>query len=176
MSRLSEFFRGKETELGVFYPNHCLVAVFPDQEAAERVAALLEGRGFAKGEAIAANGTEVIELAKEDDGLLSFLVKAMSRFFATEQIFTDHDLERARHGAGFLAVHCPTEELMHKAWQVIEPQTDLWTPAITPAAESSTWLKPIRRQMAILKGAVCTNANRERAAWRFRLSDSAAWE
>jgi hypothetical protein len=43
--------------------------------------------------------------------LPGFVMQAISRFFATEQVFTDHDLEDTRQGAGFLAVRCPTDDL-----------------------------------------------------------------
>ncbi len=49
----------------------------------------------------------------------------MSRFFGTEQIHAGHDLAHARHEAGFLAVHCPTEETMKKAWAIFEPEAPL---------------------------------------------------
>ena len=52
---------------------------------------------------VAADGKAVLEL-----------------FFATEQVFADHALEDARHGAGFLAVRCPTDHLKNSALSVIE--------------------------------------------------------
>jgi hypothetical protein len=125
MSRLAEFFKGKETELGVFYPTHCMIAVFPNLEASERLVAKLLNGAFAKDDVIAASGAEVIELAKDDTSLLSVLMKPLSRFFATEQIYTDHDLEHAGRQAGFLVVHCPKDERKNEAWKLIEPETPL---------------------------------------------------
>jgi hypothetical protein len=34
MSQLATFFNGSDTRLGVFYPEHFLIAIFPDVEQA----------------------------------------------------------------------------------------------------------------------------------------------
>jgi hypothetical protein len=52
-------------------------------------------------------------------------MRAISRFFDTEQKFADQDLEDAQQGAGFLAVHCRTDELKNTSWSVIEPEEPL---------------------------------------------------
>jgi len=78
--------------------------------------------GFASDEVIATDGAEVLRLAQEETGLGSVLMQSLSRFFATEQVYTDHDVEHARHGAGFLAVHCPTELTKAEAWRLIQPE------------------------------------------------------
>ena len=52
-------------------------------------------------------------------------MEGISRFFATEQVFADHDLEDARRGAGILAVRCPTDNLKNVAWSLIEPEGPL---------------------------------------------------
>jgi hypothetical protein len=125
MSRLTGFFKGSDTTLGVFYPNHYLVAVFGDLQAAQDAVRKLRTAGFAEDETISAGGKEIVELATDETGLGGFLMQALSRLFATEQLFTDHDLEHARHGAGFLAVYCPTEKTKKDAWSVLEPETPL---------------------------------------------------
>ncbi len=125
MSVLANFFKGSDTRLGVFYPNHYLVAVFRDPEKAAAVVQKLWHAGFEKGDAIATDGSAVLELDKEETGLMGFVMQAMSRFFATEQVFTDHDLEHARHGAGFMAVHCPTDELKQRAWNIVKGEKPL---------------------------------------------------
>lgn len=120
MAVLSDFLKGSETTLGVFYPTHHLVAVFPDQETAQQVAAKLGSAGFAVSDVIAVGGKDVIELEEQHTGVGGFLMQALSRFFATEQVYTDHDLEHARHGAGFLAVHCRDEKAKDKAWEIVK--------------------------------------------------------
>jgi hypothetical protein len=120
MSVLTNFFKGSDTKLGVFYPEHYLVAVFRNPRTAAHAVKKLWDAGFERSDAIATDGRAVIELEKEETGLAAFVMQAMSRFFSTEQLFTDHDLKHARHGAGFLAVHCPTEDLKQTAWDLVK--------------------------------------------------------
>jgi hypothetical protein len=122
MSNLAKFFKGSDTTLGVFYPNHYLIAVFRNVEVAQQVLRRLQAAGFGEDEAIATGGEEVIALANEETGLGSFFMQALSRFFSTEQKYTDHDLEHARHEAGFVAVHCPTEASKKKAWVMMQSE------------------------------------------------------
>ncbi len=109
----------------MFYPTHHLIAVFRDSAAAESAVHKLWDAGFASSDAIAMSGKAVAEFEQEETDLARFVMQAISRFFATEQVFADHDLEDARHGAGFLAVRCPTDELKNTAWSVIEPEGPL---------------------------------------------------
>jgi hypothetical protein len=125
MAALAEFFKNSEIRLGTFYPNHCLVAVFPNGEIARQVVSNLNLAGFAPDEAIAADGREVVELESDETGLAGFLMQAISRFFATEQKFADHDLESARHGAGFVAVRCRDEKRKDKAWGIVKGEAPL---------------------------------------------------
>lgn len=122
MSALANFFHGSETRLGVFYPTHYLVAVFANPKLAAEAVSKLRGAGFSPSEAISTDGQAVIELDRDDTGLGGFIMQAMSRFFATEQKFTDHDLDHARHGAGFVAVHCETDQAKNTAWNVLKAQ------------------------------------------------------
>ena len=122
MATLARFFKESATKLGIFYPNHYLVAVFRNMAAAGLAANKLRVAGFASDEVIATDGAEVLRLAQEETGLGSVLMQSLSRFFATEQVYTDHDVEHARHGAGFLAVHCPTELTKAEAWRLIQPE------------------------------------------------------
>jgi hypothetical protein len=120
MATLSGFFKESDTKLGIFYPNHYLVAVFRSVATARLALTKLRAAGFAPDEVIATDGAEVIALAKQESGLGSLLMQGLSRFFATEQVYTDHDLEHAQHGAGFLAVHCPTDILKKEAWGILQ--------------------------------------------------------
>jgi len=125
VATLAGFFKESDTKLGIFYPNHYLVAVFDTVAAAGLAANKLRVAGFASDEVIATDGAEVIQLAKQETGVANLLMQGLSRFFATEQIFTDNDLEHARHGAGFLAVHCPTDVVKAEAWRLIRPENPL---------------------------------------------------
>jgi hypothetical protein len=57
--------------------------------------------GFAHRDVIVANGKALLEFDKDETGLARFIMRAISRFFETAQVFADHDLEDARHCAGF---------------------------------------------------------------------------
>jgi len=138
LSLLTNFFKESDTQLGVFYPNHYLVAVFRNLETAQQVVKKLRLAGFAEDEVIAVAGQDFIELAKEETGLGSFLMQALSRFFATEQMSHDSDLDLAQHGAAFAAVHCPTEKTKKEPGTRFNRRL-LWQLGITPMTESSTW-------------------------------------
>ena len=125
MNKLVDFFGTSVERLGAFYPTHCLMAIFPNPAGAEFTLHKLLSAGFAPADVIAADGDAVLEFDKDEKDLGRFIMQAISRFFATEQVFADHDLEDARHGAGFLAVRCPTDDLKNAAWSVIELEAPL---------------------------------------------------
>ncbi|MGZ6423644.1 MAG: hypothetical protein ACXWSR_22130 [Bdellovibrionota bacterium] len=122
MSLLSGFFKESDTQLGVFYPKHYLIAVFPSLENAQRAVTKLRRAGFEEDEAIAVEGREIIQLAKEETGPGNFLMQTLSRFFATEQMSHDQDLHLAQQGAAFVAVYCPTEDNKNEAWITLEQE------------------------------------------------------
>lgn len=125
MSLLTGFFKESDTQLGVFYPKHYLIAVFRDSRAAQTAVRGLREAGFAQDEAIAVAGQEFVDLAAEETGPGNFVMQALSRFFATEQKTHDDDLLRARRGAGFVAVHCLTDQSKINAWAVLQPHSPL---------------------------------------------------
>lgn len=125
MSLLTGFFKESDTQLGVFYPKHYLIAVFRDSRAAQQAVKELWVAGFATNEAIAVAGQEFLDLAKEETGPGNFVMQALSRFFATEQKTHDADLDRAKHGAGFVAAHCITEASKEQAWNILQLQGPL---------------------------------------------------
>lgn len=121
MSQLADFFKETHTALGVFYPLHCLIAVFPNLDSARKVARSVEDNGFGKDEVISVEGAELVQLEKEENGLGSYLMQELSRFIGGEQISTDHNLEFAERGAAFVVVHCPSDKKKQEAWSVIQP-------------------------------------------------------
>jgi hypothetical protein len=125
MSLLTNFFKESDTQLGVFYPNHYLIAVFRDLETAQQAVKNLRLAGFGDDEVIAVAGRDFAQLAQEETGPGSFLMQTLSRFFATEQRSHDSDLDMAREGAAFTAAYCPTEESKKKAWTVLQPEAPL---------------------------------------------------
>jgi hypothetical protein len=128
MSRLAAFFRGTDTRLGVFYPEHSLIAIFPDFSHAQAAKARLRRAGFSDEEALAASGADLVDLIHEEsdrNGLLGYVIKELSRLLHTEAAYTDHDLMCAKRGAGVLAVHCPDERTKKNAWRLIAPTDPL---------------------------------------------------
>jgi hypothetical protein len=128
MSQLAGFFKGSDTHFGVFYPRHYLLAVFPDSARAHEARTKLQRSGFADDDVIAVSGEDVVEFADEylkKHGLWTMLMTELSRLIDTEAAYADHDLELARHGAGFLAVHCPRAAVKKSAWRLIEPMRPL---------------------------------------------------
>jgi hypothetical protein len=124
MSELSAFFKGSGTELGIFYPSGYLVAVFQDLPGAEHAVKLLRYAGFTEEDAIATSGRDVIRTEDEQvkkEGAWGLLMRELSRLIGTEEVYTDKDLKRAAEGAGFVAVHCPTEASKNSAWEVLKP-------------------------------------------------------
>ncbi len=125
MNKLVDYFGPSVERLGAFYPSHCLIAVFRNPADAESTLHKLLSAGVAPSDAIAADGKAVLEFDKEEENLARLIMQAISRFIGTEQLFADHDLEDARHGAGILAVRCRTENLKKAAWSLIEPEGPL---------------------------------------------------
>jgi hypothetical protein len=125
MNALVDYFKTSGMKLGVFYPTHHLIAVFRNLTGAEAALQKLLQAGFLPSDVIAANGKSVLEFDEEETSLAGFLMQAISRFFATEQVFADQDLKDARHGAGFLAVRCPTDDSKNAAWSVIQRESPL---------------------------------------------------
>ena len=120
MNKLVDYFDTSVERLGAFYPTHCLIAIFRNPAGAEAALHKVLSAGFAPSDAIAADGNAVLEFDKDETGLARLIVRAISRFFATEQVFADHDLEDARHGAWFLAVRCQMDDLKNAAWSLIQ--------------------------------------------------------
>lgn len=125
MNKLFVYFGPSVERLGAFYPTHHLISVFRSPAGAESAMHKLLNAGFAPSDVIAADGEAVLEFDKEEMHLARFIMRAISRFFGTEQVFADHDMHDARKGAGFLAVRCPTDELKSAAWSLIEPEGPL---------------------------------------------------
>lgn len=124
MSHLGAFFKGSDTSLGVFYPQHTLIAIFPNIDRAETARQKLRGAGFSEDEVVAASGDDLVDLVHEESaksGLFGYLINELSRFLDTEATYTDRDLARAKRGAAVLAVHCADERTKKAAWRLVAP-------------------------------------------------------
>ena len=128
MSQLAQFFKGSETQMGIFAPRGYVIALFPDLSAAAKAKRNLLDAGFPPDEVIAVAGEDVVTLVKEHaghSGAGTFLMQGLSRMFETEEVYADHDFKLASKGAGFLAVHAAGDARKHKAWKLIEPSNPI---------------------------------------------------
>ena len=124
MSRLQDFFHGDDTQFGIFYPNHYILAAFLNLTDAYNAKDRLRQAGHVEEDVIAVSGEEVVQFAEDhwlNDGLWGTLVSSISRLIGTEVVYADKDLAAAKDGAAFVAVFCPTDPLKMKAWKVLEP-------------------------------------------------------
>ena len=128
MSKLAQFFKGSDIHFGIFEPRNHIIAIYPDFSEAENAEKLVHYSGISPDEAISVSGDDVVRFAEEHvikHGLWGVLMKKVSDFFATEEVYAERDLEMARRGAGFVAVHCPTEMVKKSVWKVLEPTSPL---------------------------------------------------
>lgn len=124
MSHLGAFFKGSDTSLGVFYPQHTLIAIFPNIDRAFVAKQKLRGAGFSEDEVVAESGGDLVDLVQEESaksGLFGYLITELSRFLDTEATYTDRDVARAKQGAAVLAVHCADERTKNAAWRLVAP-------------------------------------------------------
>jgi hypothetical protein len=127
-SRLSTFFKDADTEFGVFYPKHYLLAIFSNLADADSVREELNYAGRVDEDVISVSGEEVVHFAEDhlvQDGLWGVLMTELSRMFGTEALYAEKDLAAAKNGAAFVAVHCPTERIKTEAWKLLEPRRPL---------------------------------------------------
>jgi hypothetical protein len=124
MTTLTHFFKESDSNLGVFYPKHYIIATFPTFEETKQAAQALRKAGFSDDEVLAIPGEEILKYFHEfqaNSGLWAGVMTMLSRAFGTEQVFADDDVERARAGSGFLAVHSPTEAHTARIRELIGP-------------------------------------------------------
>src|SRR5947209_2046932 len=132
MSQLTSLFKGAETWLGVFYPKDFVIAAFQTLEVAKTAEHHLRNAGFPEEEMRAVPGSELLDFLSdlhERKGIVGDVMTHVSRFMGTEAEFEDTDIKEAKLGAGFLAVHCPTEpeaEKVHRMLLPFEPVSAQW--------------------------------------------------
>lgn len=124
MTTLTSFFKESDSSLGVFYPTHYIIATFLTFEKAQEAAQALRRAGYAQDEILAIPGEEVLTFFEDfraHSGLWAGAMTMLSRAFGTEQVFADHDVENARAGAGFLAVHSKEQAETNRIRALLEP-------------------------------------------------------
>ena len=124
MTSLTNFFKETDSNLGVFYPTHYIIATFPSFDKTREAAQELRKAGFSEDEVLALPGSEVVKYFEEfraHSGLWAGVMTMLSRGFGTEQVFADNDVELARAGAGFLAVYCPDDAVAARVRAAVAP-------------------------------------------------------
>ena len=124
MATLTHFFKEPNTSFGVFYPKHYIIATFPTFEAAKGANQTLRNAGFNEDEVMAVSGPEALEFSKEfhdHAGIWGDLMTGLSRTFGTEASFVDLDIDKAEHGAGFLAIHSLTDSKSARIVELVRP-------------------------------------------------------
>ena len=111
MEDLVHFFKDQPTKLGVFYPTDFAVISFRSFSVAEEASKALVAHGLAPGSVRFISGKELLEFLDELDSTVTGMVmNAVSRMADTEGANALLNGQRAKEGAGFVAVHCPTEQ------------------------------------------------------------------
>jgi hypothetical protein len=124
MTTLTNFFQESDSNLGVFYPKHYIIATFSTYEKTGQAAQALRNAGFSENEVLAVPGAQILQYFEEfraNSGLWAGVMTMLSRAFGTEQVFVDDDVQRARAGEGFLAVHSVNEQETARICAVLEP-------------------------------------------------------
>lgn len=124
MAILTKFFKGSDSTLGVFYPVHYIIAVFPTFALADAASHALRGVGLSEDEVLAIPGSEVLKYFEEfraHSGYWAGVMSMLSRAFGTEQVFADDDVESARAGEGFLAIYSPGEAQAARIRKLVTP-------------------------------------------------------
>jgi hypothetical protein len=125
MTNAASFFkREAEESFGIFYPTDYLIAFFPSNEVAEEARTTLMESGYKSDQILVIAGPEfeaLYEKAQENASAWSRLTSEISRLIGSEEMYLDTDRKHAQSGAGFLAVHCPTQEEGQRILHLLKP-------------------------------------------------------
>ena len=122
MSDLAKFFKHGSTESGTFYPKDYSIASFRSYSVAQRAAQALLEDGWNPEHVRFVPASELLECLEEIEFTLKGLVMtALARLIATAAAKNDAEVERAKLGAGFVAVHCVAEADAVRVLEAIRP-------------------------------------------------------
>lgn len=125
MTRLSGFFDSAHTSVGsTFYPTDFVFSAFPSFAAAKAAKRALLAAGFPEDGMIAVDGRETLEFfheQRETEGVWGEWVRKLSRFMDTEAKFADENIERAKEGAGFVAIHTSSHAESNRIAEIVRP-------------------------------------------------------
>ncbi len=120
MPELAEFFKTPYTSMGVFYPTDYALITFRSYHIAQEAAAELLARGAKPGEVRFIPPNELLAFFDDLDSTVSgMLGTALSRVTDTEAANALLDAQRAKEGAAFVAVHCPSEDAAVNALGIV---------------------------------------------------------
>ena len=121
MQELAGFFRGSPTSMGVFYPTDFAIICFRSYSAARAAAQELIEDGIAEEWVRFIPAGELLPFLEDIRySAAGMVMSVVSRLSDTEGANALWDEERAKAGAGFVAVHCPTEADALHAQEVVE--------------------------------------------------------
>ena len=125
ISNAASFFRNEVGEpFGTFYPTDYLVAFFPSYETTKQARKVLMTSGYQHDQILVMSGPEfeaLYEKTKDDASAWSKLTSEISRIIGSEEMYLDIDRKHAESGAGFLAVHCPTQDEGQRILHLLKP-------------------------------------------------------
>jgi len=125
MQDLTAFFKDAPTSNGVFYPKDFAVISFRSYSVAQDATQALFQNGFSDDRVRFISARELLEFLENlRSSATGMLMSALSRLTDTEGANALRDEQRAKAGAGFVAVHCLNEGDARHALEVIEP----WQP------------------------------------------------
>jgi hypothetical protein len=118
-------FKGGDTSWGIFYPTGYIIAIFDSLEAAKRAREVMLSAGYSKDEVDAVPSEYVIsdiEAGTRDATLFDRIKQSVSKAMGTEAEYWEEDLKLAKQGAGFLAVHAPTDHEAQRVLRLLGPE------------------------------------------------------
>lgn len=125
ITNAASFFKNEAGEsFGLFYPTDYLVAFFSSYEITQQAREALIAEGYQRDQILVMSGPEfeaLYERAEEDSNAWSKLTTEISRIIGSEEMYLDVDRKHAQSGAGFLAVHCPTQEEGQRIFHLLKP-------------------------------------------------------
>lgn len=122
MPSLAKFFKHGPTTSGVFYPKDYAIASFRSYSVAQSAAEALVQDGWAPDRVRFIPANELLMCLEEIELTLKGLVMtALSRLIAAATAKNDAEAERAKRGAGFVAVYCEAEADAIRVLEAVRP-------------------------------------------------------
>lgn len=105
---------------GSFYPTHCIVAVVPERERADRAVAELLEAGFAADDVTSVTGEEARANDQTYMDNRNLLERAQGMFPSEEEAIVRTYLAEAERGAGFVVVRAPERGRREDAHRILK--------------------------------------------------------